>query len=525
MNPMSRAQASAGGLLSVTVFLAGAAVLILEILGARLLAPFFGTSQSVWSAIIAVTLLALSVGYRLGGRVADRREPAPLLHRALVVAGWLVLLIPMARRIILPWASGFGLRGGALIAAVALLAPALAVLGMVAPLAARTATADLGRLGTTVGSLYALSTIGSLAGALSAGYWLTPLLGTGRILLVTAMLLFVPSGWYWWRVAGAAGRSAWRLLAAGGVIACLAGLLMRGQLPVENPADGWALLSRVDSAYSEVKVVRYETRQILVLDGTLQTGVDLGTDTPIFPYALAAPALLHAAVPKAKRMCLIGFGGGTVALVMAQQGIAVESVEIDPAVAEAARRYFVHGARLPVAVEDGRMFLRHTPPGQYDAVFLDAYAGEAPPAHLFTLEAWRTVRRTLAPGGAGMANLIGFTDGPDARLARCVMLTLRQVFPWVEAYRVEEGPGITNILFVFGDTARTLARLTFPAAHPQIVGMAKGLMQRRLDLSGPDAFILTDDYCPMETLAAPSREVMRSNMRDLFKPVMWVLLG
>lgn len=523
MVPMSRDPHPSGRLLSVTVFCAGAAVLILEIQGARLLAPFFGTSQSVWSAIIAVTLLALSVGYRLGGTAADRTEPGPLLYRSLVVAGWLVLLIPLARRIVLPWASGYGLRGGALLAAVALLAPSLSVLGAVAPLAARSATLELGRLGTTVGSLYALSTVGSLAGALAAGYWLAPLLGTGRVLLVTALLVFVPAALHWWLVARGPGRSAWRLLAAGGIVAAGAGLAMREELPVESATDGWALLSREDSAYSEVKVARYRSGQVLLLDGTLQTGIDAMTGSPMFPYALAAPALLQAAVPHAKRMCLIGFGGGTVAAVMAERGIAVESVEIDPAVARAARRYFLGERRLPVAVEDGRVFIRHTPPGHYDAVFLDAYAGEAPPAHLFTLEAWRQVRRVLAPGGAGMANLIGFTDGPDARLARCVMKTLKAVFPWVEAYRVEEGGGITNILFVFGDAPRTMARLRFPAAMPQIGDMVAGVLKRKLDLEGADAFILTDDYCPLETLAAPSRAVMRANMRELFPA--WVLLG
>src|SRR5438874_2593648 len=92
-------------LLRVTVFLAGAVVLILEILGARLLAPFFGSTQYVWSALIAVTLLALAVGYRGGGRLADRRSPAPALYQALVLAGWLTLLIPLTRRAVLPAAA------------------------------------------------------------------------------------------------------------------------------------------------------------------------------------------------------------------------------------------------------------------------------------------------------------------------------------------------------------------------------------------------------------------------------------
>jgi len=512
-------------LLGVTVFLAGAVVLVLEILGARLLAPFFGASQYVWSALIAVTMLALAAGYRGGGRLADVAEPLAALFRLTVVAGWLVVVIVPARHAILPaCAARLELRTGALCAALVLLAPSLALLGAVAPLAARAAVIELGSLGVTVGSLYALSTVGSLVGALAAGFLLVPALGVVKILLLASLALFAPAGWYWWGRGRPADRAIWRVLLAAGAVAALIGLLRpASRLPVENQADGWTLLFREDSKYGQVEVVQYSGRRLLVVDGTLQTGVDLGTGSPLFPYAVAVPALLESAAPSARRVCLIGFGGGVVAAALAARGVAVESAEIDPAVEDAARRFFVGEARLPVALQDGRTFLRDTPAGHYDAVLLDAYTGEAPPAHLFTVESYRLVRRALSPGGIGIANLIAFTEGRDGQLARCVYATLRAVFPWVEAYRVEEDSGITNVLYVFGSKPRRLGRLRIRGAHPQIAAMVAGLLERRLDLAGADAFVLTDDFCPLDRLALPAREVVRRNMRGLFPT--WLFLG
>ncbi|MEK7475303.1 MAG: fused MFS/spermidine synthase [Candidatus Coatesbacteria bacterium] len=508
-----------------TVFLAGAVVLVLEILGARLLAPFFGASQYVWSALIAVTMLALAAGYRGGGRLADVADPLPALFRLLVLAGWLVLLVVPARHAVLPaCAARLGLRGGALCAALVLLAPSLTLLGAVAPLAARSAVAELGSLGVTVGSLYALSTVGSLAGALAAGFVLVPALGVVKILLLAALALFAPAAWYWWAVGRPGDRGLWRVLLVAGAAAAVIGLLRPAPtFPAANKADGWSLLFREDSRYGQVEVVEYRGRRLLIVDGTLQTGVDLATGSPLFPYAVAMPALLAAAAPDARRVCLVGFGGGVVAGALAARGLAVESVEIDPAVEGAARRFFVGGAKLPVVEADGRTFLRETPPGRYDAVLLDAYTGEAPPAHLFTAECYRLVRRALAPGGVGVANLIAYPDGVDGRLARCVDTTLRAVFPWVTAFRVEAEPGVTNVLYVFGESPRRLKRLRFPGAHPQIAAMVAGLLDRRLDLAGPDAFVLTDDYCPLDRLALPAREVVRRNMRGLFPA--WLLLG
>lgn len=510
--------------LSVTVVLAGAVVLVLEILGARVLAPFFGASSYVWSALISVTLLALAVGYRAGGVLADRGEPLIRLSRILVLAGFLVLLIPYARRLILPATWNMGLRSGALAAALALFAPPLALLGMVAPLAAKGAVAELGSLGGRVGGLYALSTLGSLAGALLAGYVLVPLAGITRIFLGSALALFLPAAAFRWERPGSPGRRWWRAAAAAGALAALLGLLRGDPLPTGAPGDGWTMLHREDSRYGEIKVVQYRTIRIMLLDGTLQTGVELSSGCSSFPYAAAVPALLFGAKPDARRILVVGLGGGVVGEALSDAGAAVEAVEIDPAVAAVARRYFLRRSNPSVTIEDGRTFLRRAAPGSWDAIFLDAYAGEAPPAHLFTVEALGTLKRALAPGGIGVANLIAFPSGPRARLTRSVGRTLRTVFPWVEARAVEKGDGVMNVIFLFGDRPRRLDRLARVRTHPQVTPYLDGLLARRVDLTGEDALVLTDELAPVEPMNLPAREATRRNMHDIFGPVPWLLL-
>jgi spermidine synthase len=453
--------------------------------------------------------------------LADRREPEPALYQALVLAGWLTLLMPLTRRAILPAAVPLGVRGGSLAAALALVAPPLVLLGMIAPLAAKAAVTALGELGAGVGGLYALSTVGSLAGALATGFLLIPLLGVVRILDCAAGLLLLPALAYWAGAPRQAGRRLWLAVAAAGLAAAAYGATRPDRGPVSNAADHWEMLHRADSAYGEVKVVQYGgTRRVLLLDGTMQTGVDIATRSPLFYYAAAAESLVAAARPPGKRALLIGFGGGVMADRLAQMGYDVESVEIDPVVEDAARRFFVRDRPLVVRREDGRTFLAHAAPAAYDLVVLDAYAGDTPPSHLFTVEAYRLVRRALAPGGVGLCNMIATSGGPAVQ---SVGRTLGAVFPWVAAWTVDPGAGATtNVLYLFSDRSRAINVLPPVKAHPQITAYLRDFVRRRVAFTGIGALVFTDDYNPVESMNLSAREHMRDNLRQLLPA--WLLL-
>jgi len=508
-------------LLSATVACSGASVLVLEILGSRLMAPVYGTTLYVWSSLIAVTMFALSLGYAAGGRLADRCPPLPALYRILAAAGWLVLFIPLLRVPLLTGTVKLGLGVGGLAAALLLLGPSLVLLGCVAPLAAKAAVAGLGELGGRVGGLYALSTIGSLAGALATGFLLIPFAGVTRVLLFAALLLFLPAFVFWMGAPRTAERRFWRALTVFGMLACLLWSLHRTSYPVTR-GGGFSVLHKTDGPYGEIKVVQYSSVRLLLIDGTLQTALEVRSHLPLFPYAAAIEGLLYAAHPGARDVLLVGLGGGILAEAFRSEGSRVTAVEIDPAVAAAARRFFTGPGDLPVVLEDGRTFLARTSPASWDAVVLDAYAGEAPPPHLLTREFYSQVRRALRPGGTGVANLISFSKGPEARLARCLGRTIGAVFPWVEAYAVEDTDGATNVIFVFSDSPhaiRRLANVKFLTVNEKQV---TGLLGRRVDLSGPDGFVFTDEFCPTERLSLGARAAMRRHLIQLFKP--WVLL-
>ena len=176
--------------LYLTVFLTGASVMVIELLGTRLIAPFYGASLYVWSSLISVTMIALAIGYFVGGHWADRAQRTGL-SLIIALAALFTLLIPWATRPVLLATDPLGLRGGAFVSSLVLFFPSLTLLGMVSPFAIKLATSQLDDVGTRSGSIYAVSTLGSVVGTLLLGFFLFPWVGSRQILVSLGLLLFV----------------------------------------------------------------------------------------------------------------------------------------------------------------------------------------------------------------------------------------------------------------------------------------------------------------------------------------------
>lgn len=155
--------------------------MVIEVLGSRVLGPFFGVSLFVWTSLITVTLVALAAGYAIGGRWCDRRDSPDGLYLILLAAGFLVLLVPWLKPVVLKASLPLGLRWGALASALLLFGPALFLLGCVSPYVIKLAAREMQHLGETVGAYYAASTAGSVAGTIVTGFFLIPTLGVNRI--------------------------------------------------------------------------------------------------------------------------------------------------------------------------------------------------------------------------------------------------------------------------------------------------------------------------------------------------------
>ena len=177
--------------LYVIVFISGASVLAIEILGTRILGPFYGVSLFLWSALITVTLIALSIGYAVGGRWADKGAKMSHLSYMLLGAGVWTLFIPWIKQPVLIISEPFGLRFAVLVAAFILFVPSLTLLGMVSPYAIRVRASSLDVVGRTAGDLYAISTVGSVVSALLTGFILIPNVGVSRLTLMIGVMLLI----------------------------------------------------------------------------------------------------------------------------------------------------------------------------------------------------------------------------------------------------------------------------------------------------------------------------------------------
>jgi len=474
--------------LGLVVFASGAAALATEISASRLLAPYFGASTVVWANIIGLILVYLSVGYWLGGKLADRRPDPRLLGSLVLAAGVFIAATPFVARPLLDLAlRGFdalsvGAVAGSFFAALGLFAVPITLLGMVSPFAIRLALVDVREAGQVAGRLYALSTVGSILGTFVSALVTIEAFGTERTMVGTATLLAFAA-------ALLLGRRA--LLPA----ALVAALLLVPPGAVKHTSG---LLFETESPYQYVSVVRQsdgsrvlELNEGLVAHSTWRRGTVLtGGYWDLF---LLLPPLLDR---PPERMLVIGNAGGTVGRAYGRfwPRVRIDGVELDPAVTRAARRFLGLGdnPRLHVIAGDGRPYLELTK-RRYDLVVVDAYRQPYIPFYLATREFFALVREHLRPGGMVALNVAATPK--DHRLSRALGTTLLSAFPQAWRWRALR----FNDLLLGID--RPVSRGVLVRRAARVRGRLASLVplfRRELAPVRPSGAPLTDDRAPVE---------------------------
>jgi spermidine synthase len=496
------------------VFVTGAVALTLEIVGTRVLSPFYGSSLACWSALITVTLVALAAGYGLGGRAADRSAGAGLrlFWRLLVLAGAAVAVIPLLRAPVLRLTAALGVQFGALASAAVLVAPALVLLSMLGPIAIRLTALGLDTVGRRAGNVYAVSTVGSVLGALLSGFVLIPRLPISQVFYATAALLIA---------LGALGQRLASERWPAAAISAAAAVAAFGFWP--RPLPPTNVLVNRESAYGQIKVIDLgNSKRYLLVNGTSQSVArlpEMESDSQ-YIHALEWAPLLR---PQARRALVIGVGAGLLPTTWERHGgLTVDAVDIDPDIVTVAREYFGYRPRGQVFVEDGRLFLERGGP-TYDLIALDAFATESPPYQLFSREALSAMRRRLAPRGVVVINIVSLLRSPDAAAWLAAYKTLGSVFPEVRAFAGSDPyDGLANVLLfasdgpLADDGASARAR---PFAADDVRAMlARELIPAQVDLA--QARVLTDDYAPMESLLAQTASRWRRSLQASIPDVM-----
>ncbi|HXE99391.1 MAG TPA: fused MFS/spermidine synthase [Solirubrobacterales bacterium] len=479
--------------LPVLVFVVGSASLGAEIAAARLMAPFFGASTIVWANTIGVVLVALSVGYWIGGRLGDRYPHLRGLCLLVMGAAVLLAVVPFVAR---PFfdvsvdaldSVSAGAFVGSLLGVLVLVAVPVILLGACSPYALRLAVPDVEHSGRVAGRLYAISTAGSLLGTMLAALVLIPFAGTQRTFLAFAAALALV----------AALGMGWRFLAVpGALIAAFA-------LPVgtiKAAGDGRVLYEQ-ESALQYIRVVEEPdgVRVLQLNEGQARHSVYRPGSYLTGGYWDGMLVLPFATLERTpRRVAILGNGAGTTARAYGHffPGAHLDGVEIDPELEEVGRRYFDMGSNpnLTVFNEDARPWLRRSESG-YEVIIVDSYRQPYVPFYLATREFFDLVRDRLAPEGVVVVN-VGHPEGNDD-LETVIGRTMSAIFPRVLRDPFDD----SNTLLAASEEAASSGRL-----HASINRLPVGLRRlaeteaEKVGPPLPGGSVYTDDRAPVEWL-------------------------
>lgn len=468
-----------------TVFLASAAILVLEIVAGRILAPYVGVSLQTFTGIIGTVLAAIALGAWGGGRLADGWDPSRLLGPIMIVGGVLSVASPALVYVVGPSASGEAPATIVALAGIGFFLPA-AVLAMVTPVAAKLSLHSLDATGSVVGQLSAVGTVGALFGTFVTGFVLIAAIPSqpitwvvGGVLVAFGVVLSIP-----W------GRS---MLISGLAVFALA---VMGSAAIAAPCEH-------ETAYSCALVVDRgdgSTVKALILDTFVNSVVD--TADPSFlssRYAQAIDAVVRSVDPEGPTNAAY-VGGGGFALpryYRATSGSSAVVLEIDGELPGIAVRELglVDGPWLTVVEGDARVSIRSLAEAQFDLVVGDAFSGRSVPWHLTTMEFLEDVRTVLGEGGVYAMNLI---DHPPLAFARSEIATVASSFAHIVVVAPADylaGDRGGNFVVAGSDRPFDAAAIAALVTEGELVIVDEDV---RAWVSG--ARVLTDDFAPADQL-------------------------
>jgi spermidine synthase len=497
----------------IIAFVTGAIVMSFEMLGSRYLNPYFGSGIYTWASLISTVLLALTGGYFVGGWLADRKPSTGVLAVTVIVGSVYMLALPTFAQPLLELllADIDDVRTGSLVASLAILLFPVTFFGMYSPFAIRLMLRSAQNSGTVSGTVYGVSTFGSIVGTLGTTFFLIPTIGTRAITL-------------WLGAAGLACGLALFLLgradrrAASFAAVLLAGLALLA--PAQSAFAQDALvddsvraeilkrkdgrLTHVESEYNDIYVTKRRNQLIMTFqlkgwDYTESiTNLEDPDDLPLrYSQVMTAASLLYTAEPK--RILMIGLGGGSISTYFgrAMPDVHIDTVELDQRVIDVAKQYFAlrETPRVRYFAADGRVFLTRSKE-QYDLILLDAYRGGYVPFHLLTREFYTLVKNRLTPGGAAAFNV---HDG--TKLYHSTARTLGEAFPVLDLYPSGIGEVIMTVTadpnfnreLLSARAAALQDRYNFRFPLPDV--LKRRMTDPQREARGGD--VITDDFAPV----------------------------
>ena len=485
------------------IFCVEAVCMILELVASRVLSPFFGSSNAVWTSIIGIILLSSSLGNYLGGKIADKKNIQKNLKLILGICSIFILVIPFIQNGILNFFIKHitDTRVGAVLGALSLFFIPSAFIGLITPIILKLKLKNLNQAGATSGKIYALSTLGGIVGTFLGGFVLVPNIGSIYILFVLSIIMLALVPFVDLKI-----KNKVNILIA---LIIIISIIAMNILLSNNRSNGNKVLNNEYGLY-----VTYDTQygRVLIYNATLNNekirvlNIDSGYESAtytdndkiyelVFEYTKYYNLMFKASIDIQNTLLIGGAGYSYPKYYISHYTDKnIDVVEIDGEITELAKQYFYldqliedynlnETNRLNLIHDDGRVYL-NTTEKKYDAILNDAFSGSSPAKTLTTLESVRNIKRCLNEDGVYLTNIISSLEGDNSRFLRAEVNTLLQEF---------------NNVYVIpcnntGDTSRIQNNMV-------IASDSTLNYENAYELTFSDnEIILTDNYCPVDTL-------------------------
>ncbi len=479
-------------ILEIIVFICGASVMVLELIGSRVLAPYLGTSIFIWTSLIGIILGSLSLGYYSGGRISDKYPSYKIFSLVIFLAAIYIAIIALVKFSFLVFLMDkiSDIRIGSVIASIILFAPPSILLGMVSPYAVKLKMKDISRSGSTVGNLYAISTVGSIVGTFLAGFYLIPKFGTTSIIYGIAVVLILTS------ILAYANNFATKRIVTLFIIL----IILLSHTSYKNALAKNGFID-IDTKYSRVLIyeqkINDKMARFMRCDTNSNSAMFLNSDELVFKYTKYYDLASHFN-PNFKKSLMIGGAAFSYPKYYLEKykDAEIDVVEIDPKLTELARKYFKlkDSSRLNIFHQDGRIFLNRTK-NKYDVIFGDAYRSHhSVPYQLTTKETVQKMYDILNNNGIVLVNIISAVEGEKGKFLRAEYKTFKEVFPQVYIFYVHtpDGKKSQNLILV---ALKNKNEPKFTSDDEQLNTFLQNLWTVEIKDDMP---VLTDDYAPVD---------------------------
>jgi spermidine synthase len=406
--------------LLIVAFFEGGAVMAVELVGAKMIAPFYGNSLYVWTAVLATTLAGLAGGYFFGGYLSGKKNAERSLFIVLTISAIITALMPFTATKVMTATLGMGLKSGTVTSSLVFLFPPLFCFGMISPLIVRCLSTKIEMVGRAAGNVYAISTVGGIVFTFITGFYLIPGLGLKTSTYMMAALIAVFPAIYF------LGRKRY----GPPTILLLAFFMV-------NAFHGKALADKPSAERSYIRVMHRNDGvlgQIMVADDTLgasrslfinnisQSFINVKTGESKWKYVHRV-ATYASMKPAGSKVLLAGMGGGLLAQKLSLLGYELDVVDLDERMEKVSAEYFARTAKMNVLTDDIRHYL-HVARSKYDIIILDVSLGENQPSYVYTQEAFSSINRILKDDGLLFIHFPGILSGDAGLSVRSVGRTV-----------------------------------------------------------------------------------------------------